>query len=184
MALPRAPARYASAGSALHRQNQLCQRIGKGSLKPCPPNKKPFGFIPNGFCFSGCLNAGGMLGQPETVFAFLRLACKPCTCVKIKMGCADGVGNWAAVGFATLLRYAGCCKKSGVDARLFGLLECVRLMHAYVFAEELFAELFQRAVLFELFHCAVDFGEGGFVAFVNYQACAQFFGGGGAPYGF
>ena len=57
-------------------------------------------------------------------------------------------------------------------------------MHAHVFAEELFAEFFQRAVLFELFHGAVDFGEGFVVAFVNHQACAQFFGGGGAPYGF
>ena len=57
-------------------------------------------------------------------------------------------------------------------------------MHADIFAEELLAQFFQRAIFFQLFHRAVDFGEGFVVAFVNHQARAQFFGGGGAPYRF
>ena len=54
-------------------------------------------------------------------------------------------------------------------------------MLADIFAEELFAQAFERAVFLQFLHCAVDFFQRGFVAFVYDQACAEFFGIGCAP---
>ncbi|MBK0395780.1 MULTISPECIES: hypothetical protein [Kingella] len=43
-----------------------------GSLKTNLSNKKPFGAIPSGFCFSGCLRGIALLRQPETGCAMAR----------------------------------------------------------------------------------------------------------------
>ena len=55
-------------------------------------------------------------------------------------------------------------------------------MLADIFAKELFTQAFERAVFLQFLHCAVDFFQRGFVAFVYDQACAEFFGIGCAPH--